>query len=60
MAFPVAIGTTNIALIDFFQNRLPGVAFAKHAADVIALFPANVIEIKTAGISFPAIDARMQ
>jgi hypothetical protein len=60
VAFPMAFGATNIAFVDFVHNRPPRMPFANHAAYIITLFPANVIEVKAAGIGFPAVDTRMQ
>jgi hypothetical protein len=59
MAFPMAGGATNVAFADFVQNRLPRVALSDHAADLITLLAANVIEVKAAGIGFPTVDTRM-
>lgn len=60
MAFSMTVRATNVAFIDFCLQRLPGVADANHPTDFPALFPANVVEVKAAGIGFATIDAWMQ
>jgi hypothetical protein len=60
MTLPVAVRATHFTFANFRLDGLPGVTVANHPADLRVLFPANVIEVETTGISFPAVDARMQ
>jgi hypothetical protein len=60
MALTMTVRATHFAFFYFCLYCLPGIAEAYHPTDFLAFFSANVIEIKTNRIGFPAIDAGMQ
>ena len=55
----VAVGTTDLALGDFFDDALAGNCRARHHANITGLMPTNVVELEQVEVGFTAVDARV-
>ena len=54
----MAVGTKNLALCDFFENRGPGETCSAHVGKVFALI-SEMVELKYDRIALAALHARM-